>query len=58
MEREEGECGLSQKEKTILIGRKDREIEWQEVHSWSTGRRWKNGLVRVGSTGCVWGVHR
>lgn len=42
MERGEGEFGLSQEEKTILIDRKDGDIEWQEVERWAcqSGLHW------------------
>lgn len=49
MERGEGQFGLSQEEKTILIGRKDGDIEWQEVERWAC----QSGLHWMCVGGCI-----
>lgn len=43
----EGAFGLGQEKGMILIGRKDGEMEWQEVCPWSTGKSWRDGVVGV-----------
>lgn len=57
-----------EKRECVIWARKRGQFEWaertgkpwqdgfQEVHSWSTGRRWEDGIVRgEGSTGRVCG---